>query len=98
MPCLRYAIKGVSVERLVELSSFIKNLHVNIAYAKQYSAQKRTFSEEEIIELLKRRPQSFEDVRFCFDEKSMSHLQALLALKRLHVKEIAGVKFYTCES
>ena len=93
-----YAIKGVSVERLVELSSLIENLHVNIAYAKQYSAQKRTFSEEEILELLKRRPQSFEDVKLCFDDTSVENLQNLLANERLHVKEIVGVKFYTCES
>lgn len=90
-----YDIKGVSMERLIELSSHLIGLHVNIAYKKEYVQQKRVFSEEEIVELLKRRPQSFEDVSLCFDETSKQHLQTLLDKKRLHVKSIAGVSFYT---
>ena len=90
-----YAINGVSMEKVVELSHYLVGLNVNIAYKKEYAQKKRTFSEEEIVELLKRRPQSFEDVRLCFDEISQKHLQMLLAKKRLHVKNIAGVSFYT---
>ncbi len=89
-----YAVKGVSIERLVELTSALEGLHVNIAYRKNYDAPKRRFSEEEILELLKRRPQSTEDVAFCFDEQSLVCLDRLLAEKRLHVKNIAGVDFY----
>lgn len=89
-----YAVKGVSIERLVELSNLLEGLHVNIAYKKNYIPQKRQFSEEEIIELLKRRPQSFEDIALCFDEKSFKNLQCLVEKNRLHVKNIAGVDFY----
>jgi wyosine [tRNA(Phe)-imidazoG37] synthetase (radical SAM superfamily) len=92
-----YAVKGVSVERLVTLSQLLKGLHVNIAYAKNYSAHKRRFSQEEIIELLKRRPQSFEDIHHCFDEQSVRALQQLVEKNVLHVTCIAGVNFYTCE-
>lgn len=89
-----YDVKGVSIERLIELSAVLKNLHVTIAYKKNYIPEKRRFSEEEIVELLKRRPQSFEDIRLCFDEESLKHLENLLRLKRLYVKKIAGVDFY----
>lgn len=89
-----YDVKGVSIERLIELSGVLKNLHVTIAYKKNYIPEKRRFSEEEIVELLKRRPQSFEDIRLCFDEESLKHLENLLRLKRLYVKKIAGVDFY----
>ena len=92
-----YAVKGVSALRLVTLSHQLKGLHVNIAYTKNYIPEKRTFSQEEIIELLKRRPQSFEDVRSCFDEQSLKNLEELVTKRMLHVKEIAGVRFYTCE-
>jgi len=92
-----YAVKGVSVERLVALSQLLKGLHVNIAYAKNYHAQKRRFSQEEIIELLKRRPQSFEDIYHCFDEQSVCVLKKLVEKNVLHVECIAGVNFYTCE-
>lgn len=90
-----YAINGVSMERVIELSLQLVGLHVNIAYKKEYTRKKRTFSEDEIVELLKRRPQSFEDVRLCFDETSQQYLQTLIDKKRLHVKHIAGVSFYT---
>jgi len=92
-----YAVKGVSEERLVALSQLLKGLHVNIAYAKNYRAQKRRFSQEEIVELLKRRPQSFEDIHHCFDEQSVHALEHLVEKSVLHVKRIAGVNFYTCE-
>ena len=92
-----YGVKGVSVERLVALSQLLKGLHVNIAYAKNYHAQKRRFSQEEIVELLKRRPQSFEDIKHCFDEQSVRALEQLVEKKLLHVTSIAGVSFYTCE-
>lgn len=92
-----YAVKGVSMERLVELSQLLKGLHVNIAYTKNYHAQKRRFSQEEIVELLKRRPQSFEDIHHCFDKQSVRALEQLVEKKLLHVTSIAGVNFYTCE-
>ncbi|ATB68499.1 radical SAM family protein [Sulfurospirillum diekertiae] len=89
-----YEVKGVSIERLVELSNLLEDLHVNIAYKKNYISQKRYFSEEEIYELLKRRPQSFEDIALCFDEQSLQNLNYLVEKNALHVKNIAGVNFY----
>lgn len=90
-----YDVNGVSIERLVELSNLLEGLHVNIAYKKNYIPEKRTFSDEEILELLKRRPQSFEDIQLCFDETSLTNLEKLLDAKKLYVKKIAGVDFYT---
>lgn len=89
-----YDVEGVSIKRLVELSNLLEGLHVNIAYKKNYIPQKRQFSQEEILELLKRRPQSFEDIALCFDEQSLKNLQCLVEKNRLHVKKIAGVDFY----
>lgn len=89
-----YEVKGVSIERLVELSNLLEDLHVNIAYKKNYISKKRYFSEEEIFELLKRRPQSFEDIALCFDEQSLKNLNHLVDENALHVKNIAGVNFY----
>jgi len=89
-----YAVKGVSIERLIELSHFLENLHVTIAYKKNYIPTKRHFCKEEIVALLKRRPQSFEDIALCFDEESLKNLNALVDKNVLHVKSIAGVNFY----
>ena len=89
-----YEVKGVSIERLIELSSLLENLPVSIAYKKNYIPQKRHFSKEEIYELLSRRPQSFEDIALCFDEESLKCLDALVEEKCVYVKNIAGVNFY----
>ena len=89
-----YEVRGVSIERLVELARLLEGLHVNIAYKKSYIPQKRHFNEEEIVELLKRRPQSFEDIALCFDPQSLENLNYLVEKKYLYVKSIAGVNFY----
>lgn len=89
-----YDVKGVSIDTLVELSHYLENLPVAIAYKKNYIPEKRSFNEAEILELLKRRPQSFEDIELCFDAQSLQNLQKLLKQKVLHVKKIAGVDFY----
>lgn len=89
-----YAVQGVSIERLIALANVLEDLHVNIAYKKNYIAQKRYFSQEEIYELLKRRPQSFEDIALCFDAQSLENLNQLVSQNVLHVKKIAGVDFY----
>lgn len=89
-----YDVQGVEIERLIELTSHLHNLAVNIAYKKSYIPQKRYFSKEEIYELLKRRPQSSEDIRLCFDDESVDHLNELLSEERLYIKNIAGVDFY----
>ena len=89
-----YPIKGVSIERLLELSELIENVHVNIAYKKTYIPEKRHFSEQEIIELLKRRPQSSEDIRLCFDDESIKTLNDLDVADKIYIQKIAGVEFY----
>lgn len=89
-----YPIKGVSIERLLELSELIENVHVNIAYKKTYIPEKRHFSEQEIIELLKRRPQSSEDIRLCFDDESIKTLNDLQVADKIYIQKIAGVEFY----
>ncbi|AFL67667.1 radical SAM protein [Sulfurospirillum barnesii] len=89
-----YDVQGVSIERLVELANLLENLDVCIAYKKNYIPQKRHFTHVEILDLLKRRPQSFEDIQLCFDEESLIFLKDLVDKKVLHVKNIAGVNFY----
>ena len=90
-----YKVQGVSMDKLIELREVLDGLHVNIAYKKNYIPEKRNFSEDEILELLKRRPQSKEDVALCFDEKSILCIESLISKEQLQVKKIAGVEFYS---
>lgn len=90
-----YAVQGVDMPKLEELASLLEGLHVTIAYTKNYAREKHSLSENEIFEMMERRPQSFEDVEHTFDEQSLENLEQLLKKQLLHVKKVAGVNFYT---
>ena len=89
-----YKVKQVSTEHLEELSDKIKSLHVSIAYRKDYEGNKNSFSEDEILNLISKRPQSIDDINFGFDEKTKFRFDKLLTEKRIVEEKIAGTSFY----
>lgn len=90
-----YKVKQVSMERLEELAHKIKSLHVSIAYRKDYKGKKNSFSKDEILNLIAKRPQSIDDINMSFDDKTKIRFKKLVEEKKLVEKEIAGIKFYT---
>ena len=88
-----YPVKGVSTEVLKELASLITGAPCVIASAK-YSGEKFELSKEELLELIKRRPQSENDVTNSFSESSKQNLQKLLADEKIKIVNAAGTKFY----
>lgn len=90
-----YKVKQVSMERLEELAHKIKSLHVSIAYRKDYKGKKNSFSKDEILNLISKRPQSIDDINMSFDDKTKIRFKKLVEEKKLVEKEIAGIKFYT---
>ena len=52
-----------------------------------YDAAKLDFSEEEILDTLKRRPQSLDDVKAKFSELSKANLANLLNLGKITLKD-----------
>lgn len=89
-----YDVKGVSIERLKELSLILDSLPVSIAYKKDYSEEKRDFTREEIINMMDKRPQSFDDVHVSFSKESIKLINSLVEEKILYIKDVAGVNFY----
>jgi wyosine [tRNA(Phe)-imidazoG37] synthetase (radical SAM superfamily) len=89
-----YKVKSVSTQRVKELSSKLKNLHVSIAYRKDYQGEKNNFSEDEILNLISKRPQSDQDIKLGFDEKSKKRFENLLNRKLIHKEKIAGSIFF----
>ncbi len=88
-----YPVKGVSREFLCELAQQISGVPCVIASAK-YGDEKFELSKEELLELVKRRPQSESDVTNSFSESSKQNLHELLADGKIKIVEAAGTKFY----
>ena len=88
-----YPVKGVSRELLYELAQQISGVPCVIASAK-YGDEKLEFSKEGLLELVKRRPQSENDVTNSFSEGSKQNLLELLADKKIKIVDAAGTKFY----
>jgi wyosine [tRNA(Phe)-imidazoG37] synthetase (radical SAM superfamily) len=89
-----YKVESVSMQRLKELADKIEALHVNIAYRKSYDVQKESFSEDEILNLISRRPLSEADITLSFDENSQRRFEKLLDENRVVETEVAGLKFF----
>ncbi len=88
-----YDVKGVSTEKLKELSHYLGHHHISIMHKEK--PQKRVdFNKEEILATLLRRPQSASDVAYLFSEQAKKNLEQLLHEKRVIQKSIAGVQFY----
>lgn len=93
-----YAIEGVGVERLQELSEVFDGVYVSIPTRSEAYLEKRTRleSEEDVLELLKKRPIGvsefetlFEGVEFC---------QSLLQKGEVAIKKVANMEFFAPKS
>jgi len=89
-----YDVKSVDISRLKELASILSSLPISLAYKRDYSEAKRDFTKDEIINMIDKRPQSFEDVNISFSKKSKDEIDRLVEEGFLCVKDVAGVKFY----
>lgn len=88
-----YEVKPVSFETLEYVANKFEGINVNIAYKKR-PKQTTSFSKDEVIAILKRRPLTFEDIENLFDENSKNILENLVDTKVISIIDTSGVKFY----
>jgi len=89
-----YDVKSVSITKLKELASILSSLPISLAYKRDYSEEKRDFTKEEILNMIDKRPQSFDDVNISFSKRSIKLLDELVEVGNLYIKDVAGVNFY----
>ena len=89
-----YAVKGVSYDRLEALARFIETIPVSVASKRVYSESKKTFTQEELLSTLAKRPQSVEDVTKIFDVQTQKRLEVLVEEGKVTCRNVAGVTFY----
>jgi len=88
-----YKVKPVTFELLEKVANSFKGINVNIAY-KNRPSQVNSFSQDEILIMLKRRPLTIDDIENLFDEKSKDLLNILVNNSKISIVDSSGVKFY----
>ncbi len=90
-----YDVKPVSYEKLLEISHlFDSTLPVYIASRKKAEISASSYSDEEILETLSKRPLTAEDIEALFDEESQKRVEDLLDKKKIKQVSTNGVEFY----
>jgi len=90
-----FDVKPVSYEELLQISHlFDSTLPVYIASRKKADISSSSYSYEEILETLSKRPLTQEDIEALFDEESQKRAENLLHKQKIKLVETNGVKFY----
>ncbi len=88
-----YKVKPVDFATLEKVANVFEGINVNITY-KNRPKLLGSYSKEEIVQTLKRRPLTIEDVQNLFDKKSKNNLEELVKNSKISLVDSSGVKFY----
>ncbi|EGK7514863.1 radical SAM protein [Campylobacter lari] len=88
-----YPVKGISLEKLEELSMYITSVPVVLA-RHYYKGEKIDFNAQELLKMLQLRAQSEFDIENKFSQYSKEVLEKLIKEQKVVVKNLAGVNFY----
>jgi hypothetical protein len=69
-------------------------LPVYIASRKKSEIRASQYSKEQILDTLRKRPLTLEDIEVLFDEKSQKNFNMLLEEEKINPVETNGIKFY----
>ena len=90
-----YPVEGISYGELVTIAQqFDADLPINIASRVHAEFSQSSYSDEEIINTLDKRPLTPEDVEILFDTASTQRLLALVEAKKVEIIERAKLEFY----
>jgi len=90
-----YTVKPISYEKLLAFTRlFDPSLAVHITQRKTINSKPSSYSKEEIIATLKKRPLTADDIAILFDEESQKRLEKLLNEGKIMKTNNNGVNFY----
>ncbi|MEA1953323.1 MAG: radical SAM protein [Campylobacterota bacterium] len=90
-----FDVKPVSYEELLRISHlFDSTLPVYIASRKKSDISASSYSYEEILDTLLKRPLTQDDIEALFDEESQKRVENLLHKQKIKIIETNGVEFY----
>lgn len=90
-----YPIEGISYETLFSIShAFNAQLPIHIASRKNIDSKPSSYTDDEIINTLDKRPLTEEDINLLFDVQSLKRLKRLLENGEITLKRISSLDFY----
>lgn len=90
-----YPVEAITHKELHHIAmEFDSSLPIHIASRHKAGASPSSYSEEEILNTLDKRPLTTDDIDLLFDEASQRGLQSLLAEGSITKKERSGIIFY----
>ncbi len=90
-----YPVEGLSYEEILERSTwFDSTLPIYIAHRQKLSAKASSYSNEDILETIKKRPLTSEDIEVLFDAPSKERLQILIKEKQIKVETYSDYDFF----
>jgi wyosine [tRNA(Phe)-imidazoG37] synthetase (radical SAM superfamily) len=94
-----YKVEPLSYEELREISlQFSSKLPIYIVSRKKIETQPSFYNEEEIIETIKKRPLTQEDVDVLFNQESKNILKNMLKNGKLKITNSSGYNFFVLNS
>jgi len=90
-----YEVKPLTYEELREISlKFDASLPLYIASRKSVNAKPSSYGSDDILETLKKRPLTPDDIEVLFDKESQERLEKLVIEKAIKVENCAGYDFF----
>ena len=90
-----YPVMGISYKELHDIAlMFDPSLPIHIASRTHAEPNNASYSDEEIINTLDKRPLTQEDINLLFDDASKERLQTLLNSNKIVIKKIGNLEFF----
>ena len=90
-----YYVEPLAYEALRDISlKFDSSLPIYIASRKTVTAKPSCYASEDILETIKKRPLTLEDIEVLFDKESRERLEVLVNKKVIKIENCAGYDFF----
>lgn len=90
-----YPVMGISYKELHEIALLFDNsLPIHIASRTHAEPNNASYSDEEIINTLDKRPLTLDDINLLFDDASNNRLQTLIDNKQIVKKTVGNLEFF----
>ncbi|SFV53096.1 Putative Fe-S oxidoreductase [hydrothermal vent metagenome] len=90
-----YRVEPLTYSELLEISQmFDSSLPIYISSRKKVDSSPQSYSKDEILHTLKKRPLSDDDIDILFDRESKNRLKELILDKNINILSTGGINFY----